>query len=120
MYLIRAEAYAELGMFDLAEDDLNEVRGRANITDVDNLSEADLFMAIEQERDHELFGEWSFRWFDLIRRPSLTDPSLTRADDILDPLKPDTWDSTDVLFPIPANIIDLNPNVSAGDQNPGY
>ena len=120
MYLIRAEANAQLQMFDDAENDLNEVRERAGLADVEDLTETDLFLAIEQERNHELFGEWSYRWFDLIRRPSLTDPNLTRADDILGPLKPDTWESTDVLFPIPADIINLNPNVNAGDQNPGY
>ena len=120
LYLIRAEAYTELGMLDLAEDDLNEVRNRADLDDLENLSQVDLRLAIEEERNHELFGEWSYRWFDLIRKPSLSDPALTRADDIIGPLKPDTWDSTDILFPIPASIIELNPNVTAGDQNPGY
>lgn len=120
MYLIRAEAYAELGQFDLAEDDLNEVRERASLTDVQDLSETNLFLAIEQERHHELFGEGGYRWFDLIRRPSLTNPGLTRADDILSLLKPNTWDATDVLFPIPGSIILMNPNVGPEDQNAGY
>lgn len=119
-YLIRAEARAEqnnLTGANGAEADLNVVRNRASLLPTTALSKANMLLAIEQERKVELFAEYGHRWFDLKRRPSLTDPAKTRADDILAPLKGTNWQSTDILFPIHQDEIIKNPSLT---QNPGY
>jgi hypothetical protein len=68
-----------------------------------------MLLAIEQERKVELFGEWGHRWFDLKR--------TGRADAVIGGQKPTTWQSTDVLYPIPQTQRLANPNLT---QNPGY
>jgi hypothetical protein len=119
-YLIRAEARAEqdklIGTTG-GEADLNEVRSRASLLPKLNLSKPAMLLAIEQERKVELFGEYGHRWFDLKRKPSLTDPAKTRADDVLSVIKGANWQSTDVLFPIHQDERVKNPALT---QNPGY
>lgn len=116
-YLIRAEARAQLNNLSGSLADLNTVRTRAGLTEKENLTQEAILLAVEQERKVELFGEYAHRWFDLKRNPSLNGGTKTRADDIIAPLKPATWQSTDILFPISTNEITKNPNLS---QNPGY
>ena len=115
VYLIRAEARAEQNDLTGSLDDLNAIRERAGLDDLEGLSQADLLLAIQQEYKVEMFGEWGQRWLDLKRWPSLTGKSC-RADDLLAPVKVD-WQSTDVLFPIPAAQILANTSLT---QNPGY
>ena len=74
-----------------------------------SLTQAQLLAAVEQERKVELFGEWGNRWFDLKR--------TNRADAVIGGQKPATWQSTDVLYPIPGAQILANTNLT---QNPGY
>lgn len=107
-YLIRAEARAQLGKITGAAEDLNVVRTRAGLTGTTATTQSTMLLAIEKERAHELFAELGHRWFDLKR----TD----RADAVLGPQKP-TWKATAVLFPIPANQILYNKNLT---QNKGY
>jgi hypothetical protein len=120
-YLIRAEARIQLNKVQDGIADLNSIRHRA--TDLSalpedqlpqlslNLNKEQAILAIEKERQHELFTEWGHRWFDLKRRD--------RADVVLKSLKGTNWQITDQLFPIPQLDMDRNPNL-AGHQNPGY
>lgn len=119
-YLIRAEARAQQDKLTGAagaEADLNAVRARAELGAKTNLNKAAMLLAIEQERKVELFGEYAHRWFDLKRTVSVTDAAKTRADDLLSVVKGANWQSTDVLFPIPA---DERAKNTALTQNPGY
>jgi hypothetical protein len=120
LHLIRAEARAQqnnlIGV-NGAEADLNVIRARAGLDNKLGLNKASMLAAIEQERKVELFGEYPHRWFDLKRTAGFTDPSKTRADEVLAPIKGSFWQSTDALFPIPAKQIRINP---ALEPNPGY
>ncbi|MFT4022793.1 MAG: RagB/SusD family nutrient uptake outer membrane protein [Flavihumibacter sp.] len=110
MYLIRAEANAQLGNLAEAASDLNAIRNRAGLYDLaTDLSQADLLLAVEQERRVELFAEYGHRWADLVR--------TGRADAVLGAYKPDTWKSTDALYPIYFKEFEYNGNLT---QNPGY
>jgi starch-binding outer membrane protein, SusD/RagB family len=108
-YLIRAEARAEQNNIHDAVDDLNVIRARAGLGAVSySISQADLLLAIEQERRIELFAEWGHRWFDLGR--------TGRADAVLGAKKPG-WKHTSILLPIPAQELQNNPRLV---QNEGY
>lgn len=107
VYLIRGEARAQLNKIDLGLEDLNRIRNRAGILDIDAVSKNELLEAIINERQKELFTEWGHRWLDLKR--------TGKADQVLG-YKPG-WDATDVLFPIPLNERLRNHNIT---QNPGY
>jgi starch-binding outer membrane protein, SusD/RagB family len=113
-YLIRAEARAQQNNIvgtTGAVADLNVVRTRAGLTvlDATGMSQAQCLTNIEQERRVELFLEYGNRWFDLKR--------TKRADAVLGALKPATWKSTAVLYPIPLIEIQNAPQLT---QNDGY
>ncbi|WP_029284844.1 RagB/SusD family nutrient uptake outer membrane protein [Pedobacter sp. R20-19] len=109
-YLIRAEARAQLNNLSGAKTDLDAVRSRAGLTGISaTLTQPQMLLAIEQERKMEFFGEWGHRWFDLKR--------TNRADAVLGALRPSTWKTTSVLYPIPQAQILIN---NALSQNPGY
>lgn len=119
LLLMQAEILNELGQTAQALPFVNQVRKRANQPDLAGLTQAQLRLAIERERQVELAFE-NHRWFDLVRtgravevmnghfsRSTLTDLNKIR----LDPKR-------DLLYPIPQTQIDINP---AGlPQNPGY
>lgn len=107
LYLIRAEARAQLNKIALALSDLNTIHTRAGLPSLTAPDVATLLSLIEKERQLELFCEWGHRWFDLKR--------TGRADAILGN-KPG-WQSTDALYPIPFTEIQRNPALT---QNPGY
>ena len=107
-FLIRAEARARQNKLAEAENDLNKIRVRANLTQLNGLSQATLMDAIEQERRTELFCEWGHRWFDLIR--------LNRANTVL--ANKADWQPNDILYPVPDN--ELKNNTNLLPQNPGY
>lgn len=110
LYLIRAEARAQLNNLGGAKTDLDVVRQRAGLTGISaTLTQAQTIAAVEQERKVELFGEWGHRWFDLKR--------TSRADAVLGALRPTTWKATSVLYPIPDAQRQINTALS---QNPGY
>lgn len=108
-YLISAEAKAHQNDISGSQADLNAIRNRAGLTNTTANDQASLLLAVEHERQVEFFAEWGHRWFDLVR--------TKRADVILKALKPATWQPTDILWPIPAKQINLNPALT---QNPGY
>lgn len=109
IYLIHAEAEIAAGSLAAAATDINLVRHRAGLSDITIDSKEKGLQAIETERRHELFAEWGHRWLDLKR--------WNRADQVLSAIKGNNWQSTDVLWPIPAQQILLNKNLV---QNNGY
>jgi hypothetical protein len=108
-YLIRAEARAQLGNLDGARQDLNAVRNRAGLGDVNLVGQTELLEAIYQERRVELFAEQGLHWMDLKR--------TGRATEVMEPLKAN-WEDTHVLLPIPESELEINPNLLP--QNTGY
>lgn len=107
-YLIRAEARVHQGDLTGAAEDVKKIRNRAGLTNIELSSTSQALNSIYAERKLELFTEGGHRWLDLKR----TD----RATEVLSPKKPE-WQPTDVLYPIPQNELNNNPNLN---QNPGY
>lgn len=66
IWLIRAEAWAQLDNLKGAEEDLNKVRERADLAPLSFNDKAEALLAIENERRLEFAFE-PHRWFDLIR-----------------------------------------------------
>lgn len=111
IYLIRAEARAQLGNVAGATTDLNLVRTRAGLANTTAATQAALVTAILQERRVELFMEKATRWFDLVR--------TNTANAVLSviPAKAANWKPTMVLFPLTTAILSANPLLK---QTPGY
>lgn len=104
LYLIRAEANAELNAYERAVDDLNKIRERALLKKKGYSSDkTTILLAIEEERRLEFPFE-GHRWFDLVR--------TGRAANILG-----ITDSYRLLLPIPYSQVLADPAIS---QNPGY
>jgi hypothetical protein len=108
LYLIRAEARARQNNISGTQSDLNVIRKRAGLPNTTASTQPTLLLAIEHERQIELFTEWGHRWFDLKR--------TGRADPVLGVEKPG-WQTTDALYPIPFSEIQKNVFLT---QNPGY
>jgi tetratricopeptide (TPR) repeat protein len=109
IYLVRAEAYAQLDKLPEALADLNKIRDRAlDRADVNTNSKAVALNAILHERQVELFCEWGNRWIDLKRTKTI--------DAVLGVAKPN-WKPTAALFPVPIAERQANP---ALDQNLNY
>ncbi|HEX9981251.1 MAG TPA: RagB/SusD family nutrient uptake outer membrane protein [Flavobacterium sp.] len=108
MYLIRAEARAQLGNLSGAVQDLDKIRTRAGLPPTAAATQQEMLQAVMRERRVELFTELGHRFFDLKRTGA--------ADQVLSE-KPG-WDATDILWPLPANEMLLNQNLLP--QNPGY
>lgn len=109
IYLIRAEAEIAAGSLSAGAADINIIRSRAGLTSISIDSKENGLKALETERIHELFAEWGHRWLDLKR--------WNTADHVLSLIKGNNWQTTDVLWPIPAQQILLNKNLT---QNNGY
>ncbi|WP_346317655.1 RagB/SusD family nutrient uptake outer membrane protein [Chitinophaga sp. YIM B06452] len=109
-FLIRAEARIQQGKLDDGRSDLDSIRLRAKLPVLPaNLDKAALLLAVEKERQLELFTEWGHRWFDLKR--------TQRSAAVLGPIKGANWQATDTLYPIPSDAIRTNINLT---QNEGY
>ncbi len=110
-YLIRAEARANQdnpAKLVQAVDDLNVIRGRANVPDLSTaLPKAAVLLAIEKERHLELLGEWGHRWYDLVR--------TNRAVPVLSVTKANGFNAADQLIPISEVILNTNPNLKPND-----
>lgn len=112
LYLIRAEARANLNKLTEARNDLNVIRKRAGLPNNTTTDQTMLISDIIKERRHELFVEWGHRWLDL-KRKNLLDGVMT----IYTPLKGGTWNANSKLFPIPTTDLLTAKNLK---QNPGY
>ena len=116
MYLIRAEAAAQLNNLGQALTDVNFVRNRADLlpSTVDPTSQAAVLAAIVKERRTEMFTEFGSRWFDLNR--TRNDTKYPAGGNITKVLR--SYNSAkDNLYPIPQTQIQLNNTLS---QNPNY
>lgn len=112
MYLIRAEARAQLGRQTGATGavaDLNVLRTRAKAPAITTTVQADVLLAVERERVYELAFE-GHRWYDLVR--------TGRVQAVMSAFS-SNWNSRYELWPIPQREIQQNPALS-GQQNPGY
>jgi len=108
-YLIRSEARIQLANLSGGISDLNIIRKRAGLHPIFVSGQSELLLAVEHERQTELFLEYGARWYDLKR--------TGRADQVLPIQKGPVWQPTDVLYPIPAAQLVTNPYLS---QNAGY
>jgi len=131
VFLVRAEALARQGKKAEAVADVNTLRSRARAAATpsepnplpalaESISDANLLLAIEHERQVELFTEWGHRWFDLKRTPGFNNSSKSRADEIMPAVmatRNGTWNSNAQLFPIPQSEISADYKLI---QNPGY
>lgn len=114
-YLIAAEAHLMAGNAGLAADRINEVRRRANATEI-TASEVDIDFILD-ERARELVGEYH-RWYDLARTGKLIERTvaynyLVNEEDFIGP-----DGNPKILRPIPTSAINLNQ--AEISQNPGY
>lgn len=103
LYLIRAEARANLDNLPGAVADLDAVRDRAGLTGTTAATKPDILLAIENERRIE-FALEPHRWFDLVR--------TGRAQAVLN-----ITDARKLVLPLPAQQILLD---DALEQNDSY
>jgi hypothetical protein len=108
-YLIRAEARAHQGDLIGAKEDLNKIRHTAGLPDTVASTSEEIVSAVLAERRFEFFTEQGQRFFDLKRTGNL--------DTVLSDVKAG-WNSTDILWPLPATELIANPNLRP--QNAGY
>lgn len=115
LYLIRAEAAANLNMLAEAEEDLFAVRKRAGLTTRVALPDLPTALAaLEQERRLELFSEFGDRWLNLKRTGRIhTVLPVTKVGTVPDY----KWEAYQALYPIPSQEIFANRNIK---QNPDY
>ncbi|HMO62826.1 MAG TPA: RagB/SusD family nutrient uptake outer membrane protein [Ferruginibacter sp.] len=104
LYLIRAEAYANLDKLTEATADLNAIRERAGLAALPVNGKNDLLLAIENENRVEFAFE-NHRWYDLVRTGRAASVlGITNADKL--------------LLPIPfREVLADAPNL---EQNPSY
>jgi hypothetical protein len=115
MYLVRAEAAAQLGKLSQALSDINTIRARAGLgnSTAQATSQAAVLAAIRKERRTEMCFEFGSRWFDLNRTSTDTKyPASGQAPAVLAGWKPDF-----ALYPLPQAQLQLNSHLN---QNPGY
>jgi hypothetical protein len=116
-YLIRAEARAHQNKLNgpsSAESDLNIIRTRAGLNEIQPPNQTAMLNALEHERQVELFTEWGHRWLDLKRTNWINDVMNNIA-----AIKGGTWSINKSLLPIPFESIQYAPGLR-GKQNPGY
>jgi hypothetical protein len=112
VYLIRAEARAQLGEAN-SINDINFIRKRAGLPSyLGATDKSALLTAILHERRLELFTEWGHRWLDL-KRTSRIDAIMN----IATPQKGGVWTSGAQYYPIVISELQHDPNLV---QNPGY
>ncbi len=122
--LLRAEAKVALGDLSGAAQDVNRIRARVGLEELEASITGDAHAmkhAVLNERRLELAFEGQ-RWFDLVRNTTDSDPviydvmnSLNSRDSGRLPMSTLTQDY--LVYPIPQTEIDKNPNL---EQNPGY
>ncbi|GAB3642485.1 RagB/SusD family nutrient uptake outer membrane protein [Spirosoma arcticum] len=112
--LMYAEALNETDNAAAALPLLNRVRKRVGLADKAGLSQADVRLAIEQERRVELAFE-GHRWFDLVRTGRAL--PVLQAKSTAIGIKTNLM-ANNLVFPVPQSQIDINPDKIK--QNAGY
>ncbi|MDB5156007.1 MAG: RagB/SusD protein [Mucilaginibacter sp.] len=115
VYLIRAEAAAQLNNLGQAVTDVNTIRTRAGLgaSTVNAASQTAVLAAVRKERRTELCFEWANRWFDLNRTvKDAKYPANGQAAAVLD-----GYTANYAVYPIPQAQLQLNSHLI---QNPGY
>lgn len=117
MYLLEAEAEANLGNWTAAQDALYEVKVRAIPSAVKSVNTGQALLdEIYLERRLELVGE-GHRVHDICRRNEVLQRGSSAWPDVIKSIPANDWK---FIFPIPQDEIDANPNISETDQNAGY
>ena len=120
--LMYAEAVneAQSGPTTEAYNAVNEVRGRAELADLDGLSQAAFRDAVQIERIHELSFE-NKTWYDMVRWRKAYNTETNVLEDYVGHnfsyLPNKALTAKELLFPIPTSEMQNNPNLV---QNPGY
>ena len=114
-YLMAAEAALQTGNQAKADEYLNAVRQRADLTAVPVAATMDLVML---ERHKEFIGE-GHRFFDVMRTGGeiVRDMSIDVRDYDGDPRKVIDWNTYTIVLPIAENEFSVHPAIQ---QNPGY
>ncbi len=114
VYLNRAEAYAQCNKLTEAMADLNKIRNRAGLNDVESsLSQEELLEEIYTERRRELAFEGHRIW-DITRRHQDVVRNYIEGDMSYETI---TYPNSQFVFPIPQDEMDANDNMV---QNEGY
>lgn len=108
MYLIQAEAYAELNDLENAISTLGELQATRGITPFTSANKDEIIAEIMVERRRELNFE-GHRWYDLKRR-GMDIPKQEGAETV-------PYSDFRILSVISSDEVDNNPDL---DQNPGY
>lgn len=106
--LLKAEALNETGDWAQAKTYVDKIRTRVRLAGTPASDQASMRLAIEKERRLELAYE-GHRWFDLLRTGraiAVMNAQKDGAGNILYNVTPDK-----LLFPIPQNEVDRNPNL---------
>lgn len=112
-YLIRAECYAQENNLKQSIEDINIIRKRAGLKDIQySITKDSLLKVIFHERKMELFTEWGHRWLDL-KRTNNIDAVMT----IVTKNKGGEWSNHKQLFPVSMQELLSDPNLV---QTPGY
>ena len=115
--LLKAEALNQLGQMADAIPLINAIRARVNLAPTTASSQSDVALAILNERRLELAFEGE-RWYDLLRYGAQYTINLMNSQVDGNGVSLGYQVTTDrLLYPIPQNDRDNNPNLS---QNPGY
>jgi hypothetical protein len=114
--LLKAEALNETGDLSGAKTLLNQIRERVDLPDKDPTTQATMRLAIEKERLLELAFE-GHRWFDLKRTGrAIAVMSECETRKSATTLYGSGITTSDLLWPIPATEIQLNPNLTQNDN----
>lgn len=112
LYLIRAEARANLSNPTGSKTDIDIIRSRAGLAGTTANSKDALLDAVIKERRNEFFSENGNRFFDLKRTGKIDGVMAAESS-----IKGGFWNPSKALWPIPSGDILINPNLT---QNPGY
>lgn len=107
-YLIRAESRAHLGNLDGAVSDVDKIRQRAGLNQINSINLEDLNKVISEENRLEMFTEWGHRWLDLKRTEEIDERM-----NVVTPLKGNTsgWRNYQQFYPISVEELRSNPNL---------
>jgi starch-binding outer membrane protein, SusD/RagB family len=111
-YLIRSEARAQQNNIAGAQLDLNIIRTRAGLQNTSADAKESILLAIQKERQVELFTEWADRWLNLKRTGEINSVMNVVASQ-----KGSTWNQFKSEYPLPYRETQVNLNLI---QNYGY